>query len=184
MNGADRHFQELLKTSHAGQVTPSLRIRRAAISELHELEPLAAKRSQTQAELIPGLIRREIEQDKTSPRASVEMVEITAFRLLLTHLLRPIVTGQAMTEQAFDGIVEEVKKQKACGGGPAQRSPIAALSNRELPSAALAVSYEKKVLFSSPIPNMGEQLRRPQAASPGLAPGGARVPRAFPGLMA
>ncbi len=82
-------------------------------AELHELEPLAAKRSQTQAELVPGLIRREIEQDKTSPRASVEMVEITAFRLLLTHLVRPIVTGQAMTDQAFDGIVEEVKKQKA-----------------------------------------------------------------------
>jgi hypothetical protein len=82
-------------------------------AELHELEALARKRSQTQAELIRGLILREIEHDKTGLRASAELVEITACRLLLTHLLRPMATGQAMTEQAFDGIVEEVKKQKA-----------------------------------------------------------------------
>ena len=82
-------------------------------AERHELEVLAAKRSQTQAELIRGLILDEVEQEKTSHRASVEMVEITACRLLLTHLLRPIVTGQTITEQAFDEIVEEVKKHKA-----------------------------------------------------------------------
>jgi hypothetical protein len=82
-------------------------------AELHELEALAAKRSQTQAELIRGLVLREIEQSRTSLRASAEMVEITACRLLLTNLLRPVATGQGMTEKAFDGIVEEVKKQKA-----------------------------------------------------------------------
>ncbi len=82
-------------------------------AELHELEALAARRSQTQAELIRGLILREIEESKTRHRASAEMVEITACRLLLTHLLRPVVTGQAMTDQAFDGLVEEVKKHKA-----------------------------------------------------------------------
>jgi hypothetical protein len=59
-------------------------------AELHELEALARKRSQTQAELIRGLIRSEIEQDKMSLRGSAEMVEITACRLLLTHLLRPM----------------------------------------------------------------------------------------------
>jgi hypothetical protein len=41
------------------------------------------------------------------------MVEITACRLLLTHLLHPGATGQPMTEQAFDGLLEEVKKHKA-----------------------------------------------------------------------
>ena len=82
-------------------------------AEVRELEALATKRSQTQAELIRGLILREIEQSKARHRASAEMVEITACRLLLTHLLRPGATGQPMTEQAFDGLLEEVKKHKA-----------------------------------------------------------------------
>jgi hypothetical protein len=82
-------------------------------AEVRELEALATKRSQTHAELIRGLILREIEQSKTRHRASAEMVEITACRLLLTHLLRPGATGQPMTEQAFDGLLEEVKKHKA-----------------------------------------------------------------------
>jgi hypothetical protein len=82
-------------------------------AEVRELEALATKRSQTHAELIRGLILREIEQGKTRHRASAEMVEITACRLLLTHLLRPGATGQPMTEQAFDGLLEEVKKHKA-----------------------------------------------------------------------
>jgi hypothetical protein len=81
-------------------------------AEVRELEALATKRSQTHAELIRGLILREIEQS-TRHRASAEMVEITACRLLLTHLLRPGATGQPMTEQAFDGLLEEVKKHKA-----------------------------------------------------------------------
>jgi hypothetical protein len=46
-------------------------------AELHELEALAAKRKQTQGELIRGLVLREIEQDKTGLRPSAEMVEIT-----------------------------------------------------------------------------------------------------------
>ena len=82
-------------------------------TKLNEAEVLATKRSQTHAELIRGLILREIEQSKTRHRASAEMVEITACRLLLTHLLRPGATGQPMTEQAFDGLLEEVKKHKA-----------------------------------------------------------------------
>ena len=83
-------------------------------AELHELEGLAAKRNETQAELIRGLILREIEQDKTGLRPSAEMVEITACRLLLVNLLGPLAKGEAMTqEEGFDGIVDEVKKQKA-----------------------------------------------------------------------
>ena len=66
-------------------------------AEVRELEALATKRSQTHAELIRGLILREIEQSKTR-HGPVWMVEITACRLLLTHLLRPGATGQPMTE--------------------------------------------------------------------------------------
>jgi hypothetical protein len=82
-------------------------------AELHELEALAAKRNETQAELIRGLILGEIEQDKTGLRPSAEMVEITACRLLLVNLLGPLAKGQAMTSEVFDGIVDLVKKQKA-----------------------------------------------------------------------
>ncbi len=82
-------------------------------AELHGLEVLAAKRKQTQAELIRGLVLREIEQDQTGLRPSAEMVEITACRLLLVNLLAPMAKGQAMTQEGFDGIVDEVKKQKA-----------------------------------------------------------------------
>jgi CRISPR/Cas system-associated protein Csm6 len=82
-------------------------------AELRELEVLAAKRKQTQAELIRGLVLREIEQDQTGLRPSAEMVEITACRLLLVNLLGPLAKGQAMTSEVFDGIVDLVKKQKA-----------------------------------------------------------------------
>jgi hypothetical protein len=81
--------------------------------ELHELEVLAAKRKQTQAELIRGLVLRETEQDQTGLRPSAEMVEITACRLRLVNLLGPLAKGQAITQERFDGIVDEVKKQKA-----------------------------------------------------------------------
>jgi hypothetical protein len=81
-------------------------------AELHELEVLAAKRKQTQAELIRGLVLREIEQDQTGVRPSAEMVEITACRLLLVNLLGPMAKGQAITQEGFDGIVDEIKKQK------------------------------------------------------------------------
>jgi len=82
-------------------------------AELHELEVLTAKRKETQAELIRGLVLREIEQDQTGLRPSAEMVEITACRLLLVNLLGPLAKGEAMTPEAFNGIVDEVKKQKA-----------------------------------------------------------------------
>jgi hypothetical protein len=82
-------------------------------SELRELEALAAKRKQTQAELIRRLVLREIEQDRTGLRPSAEMVEITACRLLLVNLLGPLAKGQAMTSEVFDEIIDLVKKQKA-----------------------------------------------------------------------
>jgi hypothetical protein len=82
-------------------------------AELHELEVLAMKRKQTQAELIRGLVLREIEQNQTGLRPSAEMVEITACRLLLVNLLGPLAKGQAMTSEVFDGIVDMVKREKA-----------------------------------------------------------------------
>jgi len=82
-------------------------------AELQELEVLAANRKQTHAELIRRLVLREIEQDQTGLRPSAEMVEITACRLLLVHLLGPLAKGQAITAEVFDGIVDMVKRQKA-----------------------------------------------------------------------
>ena len=81
-------------------------------AELRELEALAAKRNQTQAELIRRLVLREIEQEQTGLRPSAEMVEITACRLLVVNLLGPLAKGQAMTPEVFDGIVDMVKRQK------------------------------------------------------------------------
>jgi CRISPR/Cas system-associated protein Csm6 len=81
-------------------------------TELRQLEVLAAKRKQTQAELIRGLVLREIEQDQTGLRPSAEMVEITACRLLVVNLLAPLLKGQVVTSEVFDGIVDMVKRQK------------------------------------------------------------------------
>jgi hypothetical protein len=71
-----------------------------------------AERKETQAELIRGLILHELARDAEGLRPSAEMTEITACRLLLTYLLRPVATGQPMTDKAFDEMVEEVKKHK------------------------------------------------------------------------
>ncbi len=81
-------------------------------TELRQLEVLAAKRKQTQAELIRGLVLREIEQDQTGLQPSAEMVEITACRLLVVNLLGPLLKGQVVTSEVFDGIVDMVKRQK------------------------------------------------------------------------
>jgi hypothetical protein len=81
-------------------------------TELRQLEVLAAKRKQTQADLIRGLVLREIEQDQTGLRPSAEMVEITACRLLVVNLLGPLLKGQVVTSEVFDGIVDMVKRQK------------------------------------------------------------------------
>ena len=81
-------------------------------TELRQLEVLASKRKQTQAELIRGLVLREIEQDQTGLRPSAEMVEITACRLLVVNLLGPLLKGQVVTSEVFYGIVDMVKSQK------------------------------------------------------------------------
>jgi len=73
---------------------------------------MAAKGNQTQAELIRGLVLREIERDKAGHRPSAEMEEITACRLLLVNLLGPLAMGQKMTQEVFNGTIDEIKKQK------------------------------------------------------------------------
>ena len=81
--------------------------------ELGALTELLAKRGQSQGEFIRGLILGEIERDQAGMRASVELEEITAVRLLLINLLRPAAVGQPMAEKTFDGYVAEVKKRKS-----------------------------------------------------------------------
>ena len=82
-------------------------------SELRAFEALAAKRNQTQGELIRGLILDEQAREAGGVQPSAELTEITGVRLLLINLLKPVAIGQSMTEKTFDGIVAEAKKRKA-----------------------------------------------------------------------
>ena len=81
-------------------------------AELRDFEALAAKRNQTQAELIRGLILREIEQGKSDPQPSVELEEITACRLLLINVLGPLAMGQKMSPELLSATIEEITKQE------------------------------------------------------------------------
>jgi len=94
-------------------------------AEGRALDELAAKRNQTHAELIRGLILTEIERDKPGIKPSLELTEITACRLLLTHLLRPVAMGQRMAEEAYDNLVAEVKREKARVAGDRLREYLA-----------------------------------------------------------
>src|SRR5260370_33704351 len=82
-------------------------------AELYERETHGAERYQALAVLFRVLVLRECELLQPGLRPSSEMVEITACRLLLVNLLGPMAKGEAMTPEAFNGIVDEVKKQKA-----------------------------------------------------------------------
>ena len=62
--------------------------------------------------MIRSLILAELRRETEGTRASAELEEITAVRLLLINLLRPVVTGQPLGEKAFDAYVAEVKKRK------------------------------------------------------------------------
>jgi hypothetical protein len=88
-------------------------------AELHEFEALAEKRQQTPAELIRGLILCEIEQAKQPTpelRASVELEEITALRLLVINVLPKLAVGETMTLETYQGLETEIKKRKASRG--------------------------------------------------------------------
>ena len=51
-------------------------------------------------------------REKAGAQPSPEMIEIAACRLLVTYALRPLATGQTMTEKAFDDLVAEIKQHK------------------------------------------------------------------------
>jgi hypothetical protein len=87
--------------------------------ELHEFEALAEKRQQSPSELIRGIVLREIEQDKQPApalRASAELEEITALRLLLVNVLPKLAVGDTMTLETYQGIEAEIKKRKSSRG--------------------------------------------------------------------
>jgi hypothetical protein len=80
--------------------------------ELRELEALLARRGQRQGEFIRGMTQAEIERDRQGVRASAELEEITAVRLLLVNVLRPAATGQPMPVKTFDAYIAETNKRK------------------------------------------------------------------------
>ena len=80
--------------------------------EHRAFEALLFKRNQRQAELIRDLILAEIERDKNGIQPSYEQTEVTACRLILVNLLKPIVTGKHTTEEAFDRLIDEIGSKK------------------------------------------------------------------------
>ena len=80
--------------------------------EHRAFEELLVKRNQRQADLIRTLILAEIERVKNGVQPSYEQTEVTACRLILVNLLKPLVTGKYMNEDAFDKILNEVGRKK------------------------------------------------------------------------
>ena len=101
---AERARHAKFRTNHVGTKLNE--------AELHELGELVAKRKETPAELIRGLILRELKRDKEGLRPSAELIEITAIRLQIVNLLKPVITGTKMTPETFDAIVQEVRIRK------------------------------------------------------------------------
>ena len=101
---AERARHAKFRTNHVGTKLNE--------AELHELWELVAKRKETPAELIRGLILRELKRDKEGLRPSPELIEITAIRLQIVNLLKPVLTGIKVTPEVFDGVIKEVKNRK------------------------------------------------------------------------
>lgn len=80
--------------------------------EVVAVERLAKKRGQQRGELIRQLILHELARDSAQQTAGAELTEIIGLRLMLTNLLKPLMTGQKITPEVFDGILAEVKKRK------------------------------------------------------------------------
>ena len=113
-------------------------------AQLHELEVLAAKRKQTQAELIRGLVLREIEQDQTGLRPSADGGD---------HGVPAAVGEPAWSAGKRPGDdVRGVRRNRrlgqeaegACGSGPAQRPRSAVPRIDGLPSRAAAGGLKGK----------------------------------------
>lgn len=101
---AERARHAKFRTNHVGTKLNE--------AELHELGELVAKRKETPAELIRGLILRELKRDKEGLRPSPELIEITAIRLQIVNMLRPVLTGIKVTPEVVEGIIKEIKNRK------------------------------------------------------------------------
>jgi len=80
--------------------------------EMAALEKHCRDCNTTPGELIRRLILTEITTDLEESLPEPELTEIVGVRLMLTNLLRPLVTGQKLTPEMFDGVMAEVKKRK------------------------------------------------------------------------
>jgi hypothetical protein len=76
------------------------------------LEALALRRKQTTSGLVRELILAEIERDTARPQPDLVLSEIVGVRLLLVNLLRPRDEHDALTTEAFDLLVGEIKRVK------------------------------------------------------------------------
>lgn len=105
---AERARHAKFRTNHVGTKLNE--------AELWEFEALAERRKQTPSELIRGLVLSEIEREKEpvpEVRASVELEEITALRLLMTNILPKLATGETMKLEAYKEITAEITKRKS-----------------------------------------------------------------------
>lgn len=101
---AERARHAKFRTNHVGTKLNE--------AQLHELGELVAKRKETPAELIRGLILRKLKRDKEGLRPSPELIEITAIRLQIVNMLRPVLTGIKVTPEVVEGIIKEIKNRK------------------------------------------------------------------------
>lgn len=81
-------------------------------TETERLDELAKKHGMQRGEFIRQLILDELAHDSGEPAVSPELIEIIGLRLMLSNLLEPVTTGQAITPEAFRRIIAEVKKRK------------------------------------------------------------------------
>ena len=80
--------------------------------EAQAFAALATERGRKRGDLLRQLVLSEIARESTEPTVDAEFVEVIGIRLMLTNLLRPLMTGQRITPDVFDGILAEVKKRK------------------------------------------------------------------------
>ena len=81
-------------------------------SEVDRLNALAEARGVQRGELVRDLILRELDKPTSTHEPPADLTEIVGLRLLLTTVLKPLATGQQMSEQTFDAIVLEVRRSK------------------------------------------------------------------------
>jgi hypothetical protein len=78
--------------------------------EVVDVEKLAKKRGQQRGEPIRLLILDELARDAGQQTAGAELTEIVGLRLLLTNILKPLMTGQKITLRRDLGRGQEAKE--------------------------------------------------------------------------